>query len=649
MDKRILGIMGSVFLLIIIFIFRIILNTYDSVWNHFAQWVLFIEAIGIMSSVFYLYKKQLIAFFKARRDLLMLSGSLIVMELLFMLKNADQLRMTYPLGLVISIIILVIIYSLLPVKLRMFTGIFLVVMFTAYTIGQDVYLRIFNDYFSFKEALTLREGLESGESMYRINWLHPVILLVSISSLWVFITSFKRMKLHPVRMKSVVLSLMTLLMVVLLGLNMQIPLKGQTMFTSDYYLYQTVYSRRDFAEKFGVLHLMGRDLMDSITPPLRLNKDVKEIDQYFLDHPKADENHAYSGIFEGKNLIFILAESYDEITLDPVLTPNLYRLKNESIDFRNHYTSVFQRTTSDSEFIFNTGLLPSIEDGPTVSTFQKNSYTYALGNLFKNQGYLTQAFHGNYKEFYRRDIIYKNYGYENFYGRDELGLSKDNGKFDSIFFDAADDLILPTDTPFFSFVISYSGHSPYTLNHIVAKEHYEDVVARYPNDDEVMNVYRATQIELDLMVGELFDALEDKGLLDDTVIVLSGDHYPYTMPQEVYEDYSGISEYHLKHHGNLYIWQRDITHTEITDLTTSFDILPTLNSLFHLDANPTYYIGRDMFGTASSMVLYKDYSYYDGENYISLKDPYVIDQESRRISYLYQIYKKILRTNYFKS
>jgi hypothetical protein len=56
-----------------------------------------------------------------------------------------------------------------------------------------------------------------------------------------------------------------------------------------------------------------------------------------------------------------------------------------------------------------------------------------------------------------------------------------------------------------------------------------------------------------------------------------------------------------------------------------------------------------MFGTASSMVLYKDYSYYDGENYISLKDPYVIDQESRRISYLYQIYKKILRTNYFKS
>ncbi|HRX45012.1 MAG TPA: hypothetical protein P5091_03120, partial [Acholeplasmataceae bacterium] len=148
MDKRLLGIMGSVFLLIIIFIFRIILNTYDSVWNHFAQWVLFIEAIGIMSSVFYLYKKQLITFFKARRDLLMLSGSLIVMELFFMLKNADQLRMTYPFGLIISIIMLVIIYSLLPVKLRMFAGIFLVVMFTAYTIGQDVYLRIFNDYFS---------------------------------------------------------------------------------------------------------------------------------------------------------------------------------------------------------------------------------------------------------------------------------------------------------------------------------------------------------------------------------------------------------------------------------------------------------------------------------------------------------------------
>jgi phosphoglycerol transferase MdoB-like AlkP superfamily enzyme len=342
-----------------------------------------------------------------------------------------------------------------------------------------------------------------------------------------------------------------------------------------------------------------------------------------------------------------LAESYDEIALDPVLTPNLYRLKNEGFDFQNHFTPVFQRTTSDTEFIFNTGLIPSIEDGPTVSVFRENSYTISLAHLFKQKGYVTQAFHGNYKEFYRRDVIYMNYGYDQFYGRDELGLSIEDGKYDTRFFDEASELIMPSSSPFMSFIITFSGHSPYTLNHVVAKEHINKVNQLYPHDDETMNLYRATQIELDLMIGMLFDDLEEKGLLDDTVILLSGDHYPYTMPQEVYETYSGIEENYLKHQGNLYIWSSELSHQVITDLTTSFDILPTLNVLFNLSGNPTYYVGRDMFSNDQSVVLYKDYSYFDGENYVSIKDPYMTDDQTRKYSYMYQIYKKMLRANYF--
>ncbi|MDY0294318.1 MAG: LTA synthase family protein [Acholeplasmataceae bacterium] len=647
MHKKVLGITGSVVLLILIYVFRLILNTYDNVWNYFAQWVLFIEAIGIISTLFALYRNQIISFFKERKDLSLLLGSLVVMELLFMLKNASQLGMTYPFGLILSLLLLVIIYTLSPQKIKLILGIFLIFIFASYTIGQDVYLRIFNDYFSFKEALTLREGLESGESMYRFNWLHPLIVVVASSALWFFIRTHQKSMQQHAKIKPMILAMLTSLIIILLGLNMRIPLSGQTMFTSDYYLYQTVYSRKDVAQKFGVFHLMGRDFIDALTPTFSTKRNINAIDDYFMSHPKTVENHAYQGIFENKNFIFILAESYDEIALDPVLTPNLYRLKNEGFDFQNHFTPVFQRTTSDTEFIFNTGLIPSIEDGPTVSVFRENSYTISLAHLFKQKGYVTQAFHGNYKEFYRRDVIYMNYGYDQFYGRDELGLSIEDGKYDTRFFDEASELIMPSSSPFMSFIITFSGHSPYTLNHVVAKEHINKVNQLYPNDDETMNLYRATQIELDLMIGMLFDDLEERGLLDDTVILLSGDHYPYTMPQEVYETYSGIKENYLKHQGNLYIWSSELSHQVITDLTTSFDILPTLNVLFNLSGNPTYYVGRDMFSNDQSVVLYKDYSYFDGENYVSIKDPYMTDDQTRKYSYMYQIYKKILRANYF--
>lgn len=648
MQKRTLSILGSVFLLMILFVIRLFISTYDSVWNHFIQWVLFIEAAGIVLSVFALYRKEILNFIQSRTYLLSLNGTILAMELLFMLKNADTLGVTYLFGLLISHIILIVVIEIVPVSIKKWLGVFILFMFGAYTIGQDVYLNIFNDYFSFKEALTLREGLESGQNMYQFSWLHFIITAIMIFAIWFYMKSFKKSSFQAIKFTWRPLSLISLLMVVLLGLNMRVPLGGQTHFVSDYYLYQTVYSRQNISEKFGLLHLMGRDLLDAFTPPIHTKRDFITIEKHFQDNPKSLENHAYQGLFKDKNLVFILAESYDEIALDPMLTPNLYRLKTEGFDFQNHYTPVFQRTTSDTEFIFNTGLIPSIEDGPTISVFQKNSYRISLANLFSDEGYLTQAFHGNYKEFYQRHLIYANYGYDGFYGRDELNLNQEDGKYDATFFNQASELILPTDQKFLSFVISFSGHSPYTANHDVALSHFDTVKNIYPNDNDTLNFYRAAQIELDLMIGDLFESLEEKDLLEDTVILLSGDHYPYTMPQAIYETASGLDELYLKQQGNLYIWSSQTTHEVISRLTTSFDILPTLNALFDLSGNPTYYVGRDMFSTEESTVFYKDYSYYDGRKNVSLYDVYVLDDKSRKMSEIYLIYKKILRTNYFK-
>ncbi len=648
MRKKQYYIIGSFLLIGLMLIIRLWLNEVGEQENTLTTWFIFVGSLLTLFLVFFLYGKQVSTFLNDAKDIRILLFGLVLMEVFFMIKNAGTLGFTYPFGVLLSFVFWMVITMILPHKLARIWGISTIIIFGAYVIGQDTYLRIFNDYFSFKEALTLREGIESGESMYRFNWLQPVILVIMIGSICHYLRIDKLTKMTYTKAKLSYLLQFFALMMILLNMNTRIVQDGQTRFTSDHYLYTTVYARKDVANRFGVFHLMGRDIVDSLTPTISTKRDTKAIDKYFEDHQKVLGTHENVGLFEGKNFIFILAESYDEVALDPNLTPHLYQLKQESINFGNHFTPVFQRTTSDTEFIFNTGLIPSIEDGPTVTVFKKNSYQESLANLFRNKGYTTNAFHGNYKEFYARQILYKNYGYDHFYGRDELGLTRENERFDTEFFFAAKDYIIPENEPFMSFVITFSGHSPYTLNHQVVQKHIETVEALYPDDDKTMNYYRATQVELDLMIGLLFDDIEQKDLLNDTVILLSGDHYPYTMPQEVYEKYTDLTEIHLKQRGNLYLWSKDQTPQTITEMTTSFDIIPTLNALFRLGGNPTYYVGRDMFDVGSSIVLFKDYSFYNGNEYVLLKDSDATTLEAQKVSEKYLIYKKILRTNYFK-
>ena len=53
-----------------------------------------------------------------------------------------------------------------------------------------------------------------------------------------------------------------------------------------------------------------------------------------------------------------------------------------------------------------------------------------------------------------------------------------------------------------------------------------DKVEDLPYSDKAKS-YLAANIELDKAIGELLNRLEQAGKLEDTVIILSGDHHPY--------------------------------------------------------------------------------------------------------------------------
>ncbi|QVK18490.1 LTA synthase family protein [Mycoplasmatota bacterium] len=630
-------------------------GTSDLVESILIYMIAFIS-LGIVFMILLPVKQSPKEFFMKYRDIFILSIFIFYSEMLFLYDNQLEYSAVTIFIIILIICLIDIIALLLPNRGKMIFIIYICISLPLYLIAQDIYFEIFNDFFSFKEIVSVGAGLEYTNGVLHFRFIHFLLIISAVFSICILMM-YKSKNQIKLNKQTVTIFNIPLLFFLLVNLNAEYPVKTARLYLSDHYLYTSVYSNKKFVSRFGAVNYCVRDFFNSIFPE-RVNKqDVKDIDNYFKNNPKIHLENDYSGIFENKNLVFVVAESFDSIAINETLTPNIVKLKNEGINFNNHYVPVYPRTTSDSEIIFNTSVIPSIVDGPTCYNFNENSFSHSLANLFTNKGYQADAFHSNEKEFYTRYKVYDGLGYDNFYGQYELGLSMSDKRYDSIFMKKSQDLILKEDGKFFSFITTLSGHSPYNLDNLAVRKHYVEVNKYYGNTipTEVKN-FIAAQMEVDLFIGELFKDLENKGILDDTVIVFTGDHYPYTMESSTYENYKNVKGEYLKNQTPLFIWSSDIEHKTINKLSSSFDVLPTLANMFNLDANYTYYFGNDIFSSNyQPIVYYKDYSWYDGENYVrdgKLKsgngDPEYIQKTTDMIYEYFDIAKKILRTNYFK-
>ena len=100
----------------------------------------------------------------------------------------------------------------------------------------------------------------------------------------------------------------------------------------------------------------------------------------------------YTGMFAGKNLILLTAESFSPWFISQELTPTLYRLTHEGFVFSNYYQPGWGQSTTGGEFAVLTGLLPTWVGGDV--SFWASRYDYmplALGNQFRALGYQTPA------------------------------------------------------------------------------------------------------------------------------------------------------------------------------------------------------------------------------------------------------------------
>jgi phosphoglycerol transferase MdoB-like AlkP superfamily enzyme len=519
-------------------------------------------------------------------------------------------------------------------------------------LGQDIYLTLFNGLFSIIDIVNVKEGADFAKGVYTFSVYHIIYMLILIGTLVLYLRKHHNPHL-PFKYGFIKLSQVSLLLILLVNVNAVYPVKSARLHTSDHYIYYSNYDKERIASKFSMVNMFYRDVIQVITPDFSYKSNLKVVDDYYDKHHKNIVYHDKHGIYEDKNLVFILAESFDDVAISETLTPNIYALQNEGLNFTNHFTPVYPRTTCDTEIIINTGLIPSINDGPTCYMFNENTYDNSLASLFNDKGYQTRAFHNNDESFYTRDTLYIGFAYNQFSGRETLGLSLEDIRYDNIFFDRIKEHYkTPDQSPFYSFILTLSGHSPYTLDNLAVKKHIEKVNAYYGDSISLdLKYYIASQIELDILIGNLMDDLQATNQLDDTVIILMNDHYPYTLDQSTYESAKGVNDVHEKQKGTLIIWSKDTPHQEINRLTSSFDVLPTIASLFNLDMNYTDYVGIDMFDeTKKPYVYFKDYFVYDGESYIDIfnpKDAYEAHVHDQAMLY-YEYSIAALKTNYHK-
>ena len=347
------------------------------------------------------------------------------------------------------------------------------------------------------------------------------------------------------------------------------------------------------------------------------NETVRSLHEYFAMQTPTKKNEK-TGIFAGCNLIFITAEGFSYLAIDPELTPTLYRMQTEGMQFSEFYTAYWGVSTSDGEYVNLTGTIPKSGTWSFYDTAE-NAMPLTMVQQLKREGYSAYAFHDHSYTYYHRDKSHPNLGYIFKAVGNGLEITEQWPESDVEMIDVSTaDFV--SQEPFHVYYMTVSGHLPYSFdesdNAIAAKN--SALVEELPYSEPV-RAYLACQIELDRAMELLLQRLEEAGVLENTVIVLTADHYPYGLS---IEEQSELAGHELDPHFEIYrnallIYKKGMAPETVTRRCSALDILPTLSNLFGLDFDSRLYMGQDIFSDAAPFLLFSDRSWIteDGSYY----------------------------------
>ena len=399
------------------------------------------------------------------------------------------------------------------------------------------------------------------------------------------------------------------------------------------------WNREYIVIKYGIYVYQANDIVKSIEPKLSAlfgyDEALRQFNEYFMNASDEPETNKYTGVLEGKNVIFLHAESIQNFVIGleingELVAPNLTKLANDGLYFSNFYTQVSVGTSSDSEFTLNTSLMPSNSGTAFVSYFDR-SYI-SLPSLLKEKGYYNVSMHGNVASYWNRNVMHKSLGYDQVIGKSEYDIDEviGLGLSDKSFFRQSVQKLKTISNEhdkFYATVIMLTNHTPFyiedgfdvTLDVEEVDEEGNTVVNNYRYlEGTKLGKYLKSVHYADQAIGEFLEQLEAEGLLDDTAIVVYGDHDAKLNKSEFMRFYNydyktdgilpetdpnyvtfGSYEYELNRETPFIIWTKEKKingakmNKEITTVMGMYDVMPTVGNM--LGVYNKYALGHDMF------------------------------------------------------
>lgn len=431
---------------------------------------------------------------------------------------------------------------------------------------------------------------------------------------------------------------------------------GSLLMPSNAYsrLYK-LWNRESVVINFGPYIYQFDDLIQSLTPRINTvfghDSALKNAKEYYEENKYEKKYNDYTNIFEGKNIIVIHAESIQTFAMNlsfnnEAVTPNLNKLASEGIFFSNFYSQVGVGTSSDAEFTFNTSLMPSARGTVFVNYFDREYVS--IPKLLKQKGYYTYSMHANNGDFWNRNAMHQTLGYDKFYSKDSYEIDEviGLGLSDKSFFKQSVQIMKNVANeekgPFYSLLIMLSNHTPFSdfelMDEYPTTTNVEidgDTITRdYINETKLGNYIRSVHYA-DQAIGEFIEELDQEGLLENTIVVIYGDHdarldyddfnllYNYdpiddTVKTENDEGYVKFTEYEYEINRKvpIIIWSKEKEFNINVDTPTGMiDVLPTLGNMIGIHSE--YQLGTDVMNikNGDNTVTFTDGSFITSKIY----------------------------------
>ena len=335
------------------------------------------------------------------------------------------------------------------------------------------------------------------------------------------------------------------------------------------------------------------------------NGTVKSLCDYFAQDKGTSKND-YTGLFEGYNLIYICAEAFSNLAIHEQVTPTLYKMAHEGIVLNNYYNS-YHNITTNGEYSLLTGLWPDTSrdagSGARVGSMPRSAsrlMPFGLGTMFSQQcGTTSRGYHNYLGYYYGRNKSLPNLGFTCKFMRDGMTFTSNWPASDyEMMQQSIPDYI--NDDRFCVYYMTFSGHGPYNGDNVMRNRNIKTVKEILGDTKlrEGSQSYLACNYEFDKAMAYLLEELEKAGKLNNTVIVISGDHYPYNLN---YPDRDSLAGKALENTIEMYkssaiIWcgmLKDPIYVD--DVCCNVDIFPTILNLFGLEYDSRLIMGRDIF------------------------------------------------------